>query len=185
MGLKFKIGWLFFFILSGCFSTFSQNYDRSIRIFEKKRIDTESNNPAWNEHLLLFPTVNSYLAIEINEQKSWIVDQINWNDWNELPQNTLVMIQPVAVERKSRVVPLHKRDYKPFLLSSFTLNSFAKEDFDSNIFSLSWGISENGVNSAQTSKTIISNNCCTNGTCSLIISFNKKNSKIEHIALSN
>lgn len=185
MRTKFRFYWLFFFILTGCLDCFSQVNDKNIRIFEKKKTDNPLNDSVWNSHLLVFPSPDSYLIIEINDHKSWIVDVVNWNEWNELPENTLVMIQPVAIERRSEVVPLHKRDYKPFLLSGFTLNSFAKDDFESNIFSLSWGISENGVTSAQTSKKIMSNNCCTNGTCSLIISFNKKNSKIEHITLSN
>ncbi|MCL9806491.1 hypothetical protein NAT51_13220 [Flavobacterium amniphilum] len=185
MRTKFRFYWLFFFILLGCFDCFSQVNDRSIRIFEKKKVENPVDASSWNDHLLVFPSPDSYLMVEINDQKSWIVDVVNWNEWVELPENTLVMIQPVAIGRRSEVIPLHKRDYKPFLLSSFTLNSFAKEDFESNMFSLSWGIAENGVISAQTSKKIISNNCCTNGTCSLIISFNKKNSKIEHITLPN
>lgn len=185
MGLKFKFGWLFFFFLSNCCTVFAQINTRSIKIFEKKTVGNVDQSASLHEHLLLFPAHNSLLFIEINNQKSWIVYEVNWEEWEELPQNTLVMVQPVLVAKDKTVIPLHKRDYQPFLLSNFTLNSFAKEDFESSVFSLSWGISEDGVTSAQTSKKIISNNCCTNGTCSLIISFNKKNSKIEHITLSN
>ncbi|MFC4815951.1 hypothetical protein [Flavobacterium sp. GCM10023249] len=185
MGFKFTFGWLFVFLLSGCFMVSAQINNRNIKIFGRKVGNEMDKMSMVNEHLLLFPAQEKLLFIEINNQKSWIVKEVNWNDWEELPQNTLVMLQPVLVNKDKTIVPLHKRDYQPFLLSNFTVNSFAKEDFESNIFSLSWGISENGVNSAQTSKKIISNNSCTNGTCSLIVSFDKKNSKIEHIALSN
>ena len=184
MGLRFKFCWLFF-LLSSCFTVFAQINNRSIKIFERKMVNNMDKATSLNEHLLLFPTPNSLLFIEINSEKSWIVVEVNWEDWEELPQNTLVMIQPVAVGKDKKVVPLRKGDYEPFLLSNFTLNSFAKEDFESSLFSLSWGISEEGVTSAQTSKKIISNNCCTNGTCSLLLSFNKKNSKIEPVAFSN
>lgn len=185
MGFKFKFGWLFFFLLSSCFTVFAQINNRSIKIFERKAASNLGRSTTLNEHLLLFPAHNSLLFIEINDQKSWIVDEVNWEEWEELPQNTLVMIQPVIVKKDKTVIPLHKRDYQPFLLSNFTVNSFAKEDFESTVFSLSWGISEDGVTSAQTSQKIISNNSCTNGTCSLIITFDKKNSRIGHIALSN
>ncbi|WP_136667834.1 hypothetical protein [Flavobacterium sp. H122] len=148
--------------------------EKRIRVFEKKAEgDVSVKTAGKNLHLIVFPLGRQISYIIVNQNKSWEVDEVNLQEWKELPGNTLVVVQSVEEEAVKNV----KTQPSPILLSNFTFHEF-KQLPDKEIvnYVISWSMNTlyAGDSSIQTSKKIVSSNCCDKGTCSILVSVEKK-----------
>ena len=170
--LKFVI----FFISIG---QFCLAQERRIRVFEKKN-KVSLHEKALNDyvsHLILFPS-KDIVFVEIDQNKAWEVNTVNWNEWTELPENTLVVVQAVS----EPVSKTYKKQPEPILLGSLTFKDF-KTTAEKNLstYAISWSMDTiyPAETSVQTSRKIETSNCCDKGTCSVLISFEKKTEQVQ------
>ncbi|WP_428223529.1 hypothetical protein [Flavobacterium sp.] len=171
--MKFVI---FFFIMGHI----SLAQDRKIRVFEKKldlSVDA-SNYTTAALFLVVFPSKDNLLVF-IDQNKAWEVTEVNWQEWQELPESTLIVVQPL-VEGSLKTI---KRIPEPVRLGSLSLKDL-KITANQNpaAFSLTWSMDTlyPAETSVQTSRKIELSNCCDKGTCSVTVFFERKK---EHIQL--
>lgn len=171
-GLKFVI--LFMSIGQICFAQ-----EGKIRVFEKKfQAESVANNKEMGSlFLVLFPSKENVL-VAIDQNKAWEVTAIDWQEWNELPESTLMVVQPLVDDNLKGV----KRNPEPIRLGSLSLKDF-KRYSDQNLytFSITWSMDTlyPAETSVQTSRKIELSNCCDKGTCSILISFARKKDQIQ------
>ncbi|MES2812485.1 MAG: hypothetical protein V4670_08460 [Bacteroidota bacterium] len=162
-----------------CCNLYSQG--QRIRIFEKKSNSNLVSKKENYQHLIVLYDTKKTVYIQVNQNKSWQSDEVNLNEWNELPQNVLVIAQPLEDDITSKI---YKKKAEPLLLGSLTLQDLKTTNKEVVNFSISWSMNTvyAAQTSVQTSKKIEMNNCCENGTCSILISVDKKNNSINLLA---
>lgn len=174
-----KIKFVFFLFISIGFTGFSQ--EGSIRIFEKKLPVNLSKCFDNFQHLVVIYYNNQTIYFQVNQNDSWKCDKVTLEDWQELPATTLVLLQPQeeAIYDKN-----NKKKVAPILLGSLSFSLAQLTAKNPSVYALSWSMRsfKEVDNSVQTSQKIISNNCCKNGMCSILIALNKKNNSISLLA---
>jgi hypothetical protein len=175
MGDFLKIKFVFFLLFISQV-TFSQ--ERRIKVFQKKTIIGENAKLTDNNlHLLTFPIGNRIYNILINQNSVWQTDMVFCDEWEELSGNTLIVVQQLEEESIRQI----KKQPKPILLSNFTINEFKSlNNKNRECYSISWSMNTiyAGDSSIQTSKKIETSNACDNGTCSVVITIEKKKGKV-------
>lgn len=175
--LKIKFVFVFLFI-----THINIAQDKRVRVFEKK-IDNDiiSKNATNNLHLVVFPFGKQPFFILVDQNRSSEIDSVNLNEWQELPENTLIVVQPLEHENPKVI----RKKSEPILLGSFTLNEF-KQVVNKDIvnYAISWSMNTiySADSSVQTSRKIEASNCCDKGTCSILVSVEKKSEQIHLIS---
>lgn len=165
-----------FFLLFISNLTFTQ--EKNIKIFQKiADVEKSAKLTDTNLHLLTFPLGKEVLYLLVDKNKAWKVEKVNYEEWQELSGNTLVVVQQLEGD-SSRAL---KKTPEPILLNNFTFNEFKQlTGKEVGYFSISWSMNTiySADSSVQTSKRIETSNCCDKGTCSVLISVDKKNGMI-------
>lgn len=179
MKLLKKIKLVFFLLLIVQYNSYSQ--ERSIRVFEKKIASNLSFKKENYNHLVVLIDAKKSTYIQVNQNKSWESEVINLDDWKELPPNVLVIVQPIEEEVGSK---FYKKKAEPVLLGSLSIEDLKNTNKEVVNYSISWSMNTvyAADTSVQVSKKIETNNCCENGTCSILISVDKKNNRIYLLA---
>lgn len=179
MNISSKIKFVFLLFIGVIFSSFSQ--ERGIRIFEKKQEASAKLYQNNSLHLVVFHCYNQTFYFQIDQNNSWKCETVSLEEWQELPENTLVLLQPQEEYCSEKG---YKKKVEPVFLGSLSFPLLHLPAKDPVVYSLSWSMNsfKQADNSVQTSKKMVSNNCCKNGMCSILISRNKKNNSISLLA---
>lgn len=175
MGSFLKIKFVFFLLFIS-YVAFAQ--EKRVRIFQKKKPIGENVKLTDNNlHLLTFPVGDKVYNILIGQNKAWQTDKVFYDEWLELSGSTLVVVQRLEEEyiRQTKKQPV------PLFLNNFTFSEFKQmHDGERECYSISWSMNTiyAADSSVQTSKKIENSNACNNGTCSIVITIEKKKSKL-------
>jgi len=206
--LKFSCIVLVFFQ----FLAFSQ--DNRIKIYESKSGDGSC--------VIVFPNSPDPLMVMTSGSECTILKTMAHDDWHEMSAKTVVTTELINQNRKVKEIAVSetvksprdaasglatgKRQHKPILLSSLTLDALNSDsDGDSvesasKIYSFSWGMSNSGgssmssgstgkatynVKSMEKARTVSPSGggCCSNGVCTVTVSVDKKHTKSGHVTL--
>lgn len=198
MKSSFVSKWLFVLFFLTQFVTFAQ--DGKIKIYQSKSGDGSS--------VIVFPNSPEPLMVMTGSGECKIVKTMAHDDWQEMSSATVVNValsEPTAVAhtvKSPRDVATGqstgKRQHKPYLLSSLTVDGLNPASRDIEIYSFSWGMSNSGSSSmgsgstgkatydlkTNTKRTMSSSGgCCSNGVCSITVSVDKKHTKTGHVTL--
>lgn len=196
---SFVSKWLFVLFFLTQFVTFAQ--DGKIKIYESK-----SGNGAC---VIVFPNSPEPLMVMTGNGECVVMKTMAMDDWHEMSSAAVVTVDIVEPSVAVNTIKsprdaatgqaTGKRQHKPFLLSSLTVDGINPDSNGIEIYSFSWGMSNSGsssmgsgsagkatydVKSSTKARTISpSGGCCSNGVCTVTVSVDKKHTKTGHVTL--
>ncbi|TGD57313.1 hypothetical protein [Flavobacterium humi] len=158
---------------------------------QEGKIKIYESNSGDGSCVIVFPNSPEPLMVLTGNGACTVLKTMAMDDWHEMSATTVVTTSVVEPTGHTITSPRDaasgmatgKRQHKPFLLSDLTLNSLGSED---QSYAFSWNIKSNtGAKTAasRSSSRTVSNSCCADGVCTVLVSVSRKHTKSGHVTL--
>lgn len=159
---------------------------------QENRIKIYESNSGDGACVIVFPSSPEPLMVLTGNGACTVLKTMAMDDWHEMASTTVVTTSVVEPSAHTITSPRDaasglatgKRQHKPFLLSDLTLDSLGNESEQS--YKVSWNVKSNTGAKTAASKTVsraVSNSCCSDGVCTVLVSVSKKHTKTGHVTL--
>ncbi|MGH2665729.1 hypothetical protein [Flavobacterium sp.] len=159
---------------------------------QNNKIKIYESNSGDGACVIVFPSSPEPLMVLTGNGACTVIKTMAMDDWHEMSSTTVVTTSVVEPSAHTITSPRDaasgqatgKRQHKPYLLSDLSLDVLGNEATQS--YSFSWNIKSNtGARTASpkgASRTV-SNSCCSDGVCTVLVSVSGKHTKTGHVTL--